>query len=89
MSAEEIRAKVVELAEAAKRGDKPVEDGTLLELDLGLDWLDRMELAMEVEDALGIEIETEEVDGMKTVGDLVKAAQEAARRRGRTRRGGE
>lgn len=89
MSAEEIRAKVVELAEAAKLGDKPVEDGTLLELDLGLDWLDRMELVMEVEDALGIEIETEEVDGMKTVGDLVKAAQEAVRRRGRTRRGGE
>ena len=89
MSAEEIRAKVVELAEAAKLGDKPVEDGTLLELDLGLDWLDRMELVMEVEYALGIEIETEEVDGMKTVGDLVKAAQEAVRRRGRTRRGGE
>lgn len=78
MSVEEIRAKVIELAEATRLGSLPITEKSQLALDMGLDWLDRMELVMEVEEALGINLHDEELDELKTVGDLVRAAQRAA-----------
>lgn len=80
MSAKEISEKVIELAR--ERGclsdNVAVTKDSLLELDLGLDWLDQIELVMDVEEALGIDLHDEDVDELKRVGDLVKAAQRAA-----------
>lgn len=40
--------------------------------DLGADSLDLFEMVMEFEDEFDIEIETDELETMKTVGDIVK-----------------
>ena len=40
--------------------------------DLGADSLDAVELNMALEDALGFSIEDEELQNMKTVGDIVR-----------------
>ena len=39
--------------------------------DLGADSLDVVELAMAVEDEFGVEIPDEEIEGLKTVGNVV------------------
>ena len=80
MSAEEIRAKVIELIEETKRSDAPVEDGSRLAEDLGFDLHDQIELDMDIEEELGFLIDDEAFDKAKTVGDLIRAAQEAVRR---------
>lgn len=46
-------------------------DSRLVE-DLGADSLDSVELVMALEDELGIEIYDSELDGVKTVGQLVE-----------------
>ena len=40
--------------------------------DLGADSLDVVDLVMSIEESFDIEIPDEEVDGIKTVGDIVK-----------------
>ncbi len=46
---------------------------------LGADWLDRLELLMLIEDRVAdIEIVDEDVDQLKTVGDLIRLAENAA-----------
>ena len=40
--------------------------------DLGADSLDLFELVMALEDEFGVEIPTEELEAMATVGDVVK-----------------
>ena len=88
MNADEARAKVVEAVKRTAGGT--VTDDSQLENDLGLDWLDRVELVMVIEYELGIVVTSEEMDSLKTVGDLVKLAQaqvelrEAAEARGKT-----
>lgn len=81
MSAEEVRAKVVELIHRTACEAVVTEDNSRLQEDCGLDYLDRIELAVDIEDELGILIEDEDVDEMKTVGDLVKVVQEAVQRK--------
>jgi acyl carrier protein len=44
-------------------------DASILE-DLGADSLDVVELVMSLEDAFDIEVEDEDVEGMRTIGDL-------------------
>lgn len=51
--------------------DHPITPDTSLVADLGCDSLDRIQLSMDVEDEFGIEIPYEDVDKVKTVGDLV------------------
>ena len=80
MSAEEIRAKVVEAVREYAWKDVPINEDSKLELDLGLDWMDKVELVMDVEEKIGILIDDDDVDNEKTVGDIVKAAQEAVQR---------
>lgn len=41
--------------------------------DLGADSLDSIEIVMEIEDEFGIEIKDGDLDGMRTVGQLVSA----------------
>lgn len=40
--------------------------------DLGVDSLDIFEIAMELEDEFNIEISNEDLEGIKTIGDLVE-----------------
>jgi acyl carrier protein len=51
--------------------DHPITLESRLVEDLGCDSLDRIQLSMDVEDEFGIEIPYEDVDKVKTVGDLV------------------
>ena len=44
--------------------------------DLGVDSLDLYELVMAMEDEFGIEIPTEDLEGLQTVGDVVKYLQD-------------
>ncbi len=39
--------------------------------DLGVDWLDRLELIIEVEEFAGLEFADEDIDNMEFVGDLM------------------
>ncbi len=39
--------------------------------DLGIDWLDRLELIIEVEEFAGLEFEDEDIDNIEFVGDLM------------------
>ena len=47
--------------------------------DLGADWLDRLELVIEVEDRFGIEIADAVVDQLKSVGDLIQFVESCPR----------
>ena len=44
-------------------------DASILE-DLGADSLDVVELMMSLEDAFNIQVEDDDVDGMRTIGDI-------------------
>ena len=52
--------------------DADVELTSLLDEDLGLDSIDRVELEMEVEKAFGIEFREGQTDGITTVGELIE-----------------
>lgn len=49
-----------------------VTEGASFKEDLGADSLDLFELVMALEDEYGVEIPTEELEKMVTVGDVVK-----------------
>lgn len=51
-----------------------VKDDADLVKDIGFDSLDTVELVMEVETALGIEIDESAAASVKTVGDMIKLA---------------
>lgn len=55
--------------------DKVTMDSNILE-DLGADSLDIIDLIMSFEDEFDIEVPDEEIEGIKTVGDLVKYIEE-------------
>lgn len=52
-------------------GDTIAETSTLAG-DLPADSLDRVEIVMELEEKLGVEIPEDDVEGLRTVGDLVR-----------------
>lgn len=47
--------------------------------DLGIDSLDMVEIIMGVEEEFGLKIDDKEVDGIKTVEDLIKKADELSK----------
>jgi acyl carrier protein len=51
---------------------KRVSDEARFHKDLGVDWLDRLELVMVVEDQFGVEIQDDVVDRIDAVGDLIR-----------------
>ncbi len=71
MKREDIERKVNEvLVEHLDPGDKGVNDETSLVDDLNADSLDVLVIIMELEKEFGIEIEDEDADKCKTVGDV-------------------
>lgn len=73
MSFEKVKAIIVENLSC------DADDVTMeaeLEADLGADSLDAVELAMALEEELGVTIEDEEFAKMKTVGDIVNYLEE-------------
>jgi len=73
MSREEVLQKVKEIV-ADKLGvdlDEVTEDAALID-DLGADSLDLVDLVMEFEEAFNVKIEDEELEKIKTVGDIVE-----------------
>lgn len=75
MSADELKTKVLEVVRGFCSKLDAIDEDTLLECDLGLDYLDTVELAIEIEETLGIDFEDDAVEHVKTVGDLVREAQ--------------
>ncbi len=62
----------------AKRVDiTTVTDDSVL-TELGLDSLDLVEIMLEIEDALGVEFENEEILALRTVGDVKKLSERKA-----------
>lgn len=60
-----------------------VEESTITEAssitdDLGADSLDVVDLVMSIEDEFGVEIPEDQVENIKTVGDIVKYIEENA-----------
>lgn len=70
---EKIKAIICEQFEL--NADKVSEDSNLIG-DLGLDSLDVIDLAMSVEDEFDIEVPDDAIDGIKTVGDIVRFVEE-------------
>ncbi len=66
---EKIRDLMVDALDLDAEEIKP---GSSFEEDLKVDSLDLYELVMSMEDEFGVEIPTEDLTDMKTVGDIVK-----------------
>jgi acyl carrier protein len=60
------------IAETLGVDQEKVTEGASFKEDLGADSLDLFELVMALEDEYGVEIPTEELEAMVTVGDVVK-----------------
>ena len=60
------------IVEALGVEEAKVTEGASFKEDLGSDSLDLFELVMALEDEYGVEIPTEELEKMVTVGDVVK-----------------
>ena len=69
MNFEKVRDIVAEQLDVEK--DKILETSSIIE-DLGADSLDVVELVMSIEEEFEIEIPEDAVEGIKTVGDIVK-----------------
>ncbi len=66
---EKVKAIVVDQLDVEE--DKVVADAVITE-DLGADSLDVVDLVMSIEEEFDMEIPDEAVEGIKTVGDIVK-----------------
>ena len=64
------KVKEIILQELSVDADKVTLDANLKE-DLGADSIDAVQIIMDLEDAFGIEIDTENADAIATVGNLV------------------
>ena len=62
---------------------KRVSDQTHLARDLGVDWLNRLELVIFVEDQTGLELDDDDVELIEVVGDLIRLFESAEAQRQR------
>ena len=60
------------IAETLGVNEAAITEGATFKEDLGADSLDLFELAMALEDEFGIEIPTEDLEKIATVGDVVE-----------------
>ena len=76
MDRKELSAVVLELLEKETGESYPaLDDSTTLREGLNLDSLDMAGLVLHIESRLGIQIETELLEGINTVGDLLTMLQ--------------
>ncbi len=76
MERKELSAIVLELLEKETGETYPaVEESTTLREGLNLDSLDMAGLVLHIESHFGIQVETELLDGVKSVGDLLDVLQ--------------
>ena len=64
------------ILELLNLGEMEITEDTNFKDDLGADSLDLFELVMAFEEEYGIEIPTEELEGIETVGDIIKTMQD-------------
>jgi len=64
--------RILHCLERAEIDIEDVKEGTILTDDIGMDSLDRIRLATEIEDEFGIEVEDETIMSWETVGDIVR-----------------
>ena len=64
------------ILERLNLGEMEITEDTNFKDDLGADSLDLFELVMAFEEENGIEIPTEELEGIETVGDIIKTMQD-------------
>ena len=64
------------ILERLNLGEMKITEDTNFKDDLGADSLDLFELVMAFEEEYGIEIPTEELEGIETVGDIIKTMQD-------------
>ena len=69
MEFEKIRAIIMDVLAISE--EEITEDSKFID-DLGADSLDLFQIIMGVEEELGIEVDTNEAEGIKTVGDAVE-----------------
>jgi acyl carrier protein len=62
---------------------KRVSDETHLARDLGVGWLNRLELEIFVEDWTGLELQDDDVERINVVGDLIRFFESAKEQRDR------
>ena len=60
------------VAESLGADINTITEETSFKDDLGADSLDLFEMVMSLEESCGVEIQTEDLEQMKTVGDVVK-----------------
>lgn len=64
--------RILRCLEWAEIDIEDVKEGTILTDDIGMNSLDRIRLATEIEDEFGIEVEYETIMSWETVGDIVR-----------------
>ena len=64
------------ILERLNLGEMEITEDTNFKDDLGADSLDLFELVMAFEEEYAIEIPTEELEGIETVGDIIKTMQD-------------
>lgn len=64
------------LVEKLDLGDVEITENTSFKDDLGVDSLDLFDLVMELEDKYNVEIPSEDLESIATVGDMVKYLQD-------------
>lgn len=78
MDRNEIKSQLMDVFESIGWIDmeKAVNEDSRLDDDLGFDSLDKIEVCMQIEKDFGIEIHDDEMDRIKTVGDVVNLLDE-------------
>lgn len=68
--------KLKEMMKEQLNADMEISEETSFKDDLGADSLDLFELVMSLEETFGIEIPTEDLEGIQTVGDMMNYLKE-------------
>lgn len=76
MNRQQIRERLREIVKDILQEDVTVEETSRFDRDLSMDSLAMVELGMAVEATFHIEIRGQDLDGLKTVADLINTIQE-------------
>jgi acyl carrier protein len=71
LTREQVLERTTEILKKHAKGELELSEKTVIVADLGIDSLGVMEALAEVEDALGVTFDDEQLQGIATLGDLV------------------